>query len=238
MRHTVTLIAMLGAALATGCAEEVPDAPTWTEDVRPIINANCIRCHSAPPIEDAPTAVRFDKYDGEDRDGDGDVSNSCGAPDVCGAATPLASSTMALDIAQRISLDEDDPMHMPPGFTLPDRMIDTISAWAESGAPEGEPLPGNVEPTMVLTTDFEKDGDTLLADYRIDDPDFDVVTGRLVAERDVLGEPFVVTWELFAGDGRIAWDVSDVPPGTYELSAVIHDGSAEVTVDLDSVEVP
>ncbi|HWM89041.1 MAG TPA: hypothetical protein VNO33_24490 [Kofleriaceae bacterium] len=251
MKHIVTLIAMLAAAFTTACSPEVPDQPTWTEDVRPIVAANCIRCHSPPQLEDAPRSIRLDKFEGEDRDfqpppdqpdvGDDGVDDFCNArsPDVCGAGTQLHDDTSLAGImADHVSRDEDDPLHMPPDFTLWDRQIDTIAAWAAAGAPKGPPLPGNREPTMELTGDFESDGDLLVASYRIDDLDFDLVTGRLIAEPDDGGDPIVATWDLFSGDGQIRWDVTDVPSGSYDLSAVIDDASSEVSTDLGSVDVP
>ena len=250
MRHIITLIAMLAAALAIGCRPETPDAPTWTEDVRPIVRANCIRCHSPPQIEDAPAGFRIDKYEGEDRDGlpapqDPDVGEDgihdfCPpeGPDVCAAGTLLHDGgSMAATMVFYLEMPEDDPLHMPPGFTLPARQIDVIRNWAETGAPKGPPLPGNLTPTMALTTDFERDGDNLVASYRIDDPDFDLVTGRIVAER-VIGDPIVVTWDLISGVGEVVWNISDVPPGSYTLTAEIDDASAAESIDLGSVDVP
>lgn len=259
MRQIVTLIAMLAAALAVGCAPEVPDAPTWTEDVRPIVVANCIRCHSPPPINDAPPVVRFDKYAGEDRDGepyddddqmpgiqdvgeDG-IDDFCGDNDepidVCGAGTPLHDGgSMAFTMADYIEFPEDDPLHMPPDYSLTSRQQDVIRAWAEAGAPKGPPLPGNRAPGMELTSEFEEQGDAFVASYRIDDPDFDLVTGRLIADGQNLADPIVVTWDLFSGDGQISIDLTDVPAGNYELTAEIDDESEAVTVDLGSVEVP
>ncbi len=250
MRHIVTLIAMLAAALAAGCAPEVPDAPTWTEDVRPIVRANCTRCHSPPQINDAPRTVRFDKFEGEDRDGlpakqdpdvgDDGIDDFCNPDgiDVCGAGTQLHDdNSMAKTMVFYLDKPTDDPLHMPPDFILPDRQVDVIRNWAETGAPKGPPLAGNLAPTMALTTAFEREGDNLVASYSIDDPDFDLVTGRLLAER-VIGEPVVVTWDLISGVGEIAWDISDVPSGSYELTAEIDDASAAETIGLGSVEVP
>jgi hypothetical protein len=217
MRHALMLCAM--AALTAGCAPDVPDSPTWTEDVRPIVIGNCTRCHSPPPIGGAPDIVRFDKYDDEDRDGDGTI-------DVFGARSS------AMTMATRVETEE-----MPPEFPLWSRQIDVIVAWAEGGAPEGPPVEGNQPPSMELLSNFEADGDLLVADYRIDDPDFDLVTGRVEADPDGDGAIVPVTFELFSGQSQIVWDVSDVPAGSYELVAEIEDGSATETIDLGSVDV-
>ena len=39
-----------------GCAPAEPGAPTWVDDVAPILASNCIRCHGSPPLG-APAAV-------------------------------------------------------------------------------------------------------------------------------------------------------------------------------------
>ena len=63
------------------------------------------------------------------------------------------------------------------------------------------------------------------------------MTGRIVAER-VIGDPIVVTWDLISGVGEIVWNISDVPPGSYTLTAEIDDASAAESIDLGSVDVP
>jgi hypothetical protein len=215
MRHPLMLFAV--AALAAGCAPDVADEPTWRADVRPIVLGNCIRCHSAPPLGGAPSEVRLDVYEFEGELADGTI--------VRGA------NSVAMQMAIYV---EDESM--PPDFPLWPRQIDTIVAWADNGAPEGAPVEGNQPPTMELE-DFEADGDLLIADYRIDDPDSDLVTGRVDADPDGDGAVVPVTYELFSGQSQIVWDISEVPPGSYELTAEIEDGSARETIDLGSIEV-
>jgi hypothetical protein len=220
MRHLAILLAIAAAALAGACAPAVPDEPTWTEDVRPILVANCVRCHSPPPINGAPGSLRFDKYGDEDTDGNG-------TNDRFGAGTSARS--MAIRVTGET---------MPPVFPLFPRQQDIIDAWAENGAPKGPPLPGNREPLMELTSDFSEEGGVLSVDYRIVDEDADLVTGRFVAEPNFDGDPIVVSFELFSGNGTVNWDWDGLDAGTYDLSAVIDDGSAEVSFDFGSVDVP
>ena len=75
----------LAAAALTACAPEVPETPTWLQDVRPIVLANCVRCHTPPPIGGAPDNVRFDKYADEDRDGSGGAAGAEGTDPPGGA---------------------------------------------------------------------------------------------------------------------------------------------------------
>jgi mono/diheme cytochrome c family protein len=219
MRHMVILIALAAAALVGACAPAVPDEPTWTEDVRPILVANCVRCHSPPAIQGAPRTIRFDKYD--------DDLNINGSPER------YAALSESMIMAQRVTAET-----MPPVFPLFPRQQDVIDAWAAAGAPKGPPLEGNREPVMELTADFSEEGGVLRIPYRIDDADSDLVTGRFLAEPNFDGDPIIVTFDLFSGNGTVLWDWNDIDSGSYDLSAVIDDGSAEVTFDFGSVDVP
>jgi hypothetical protein len=64
MRHsaTVGMLMTLGVALGTAaCGPEVPANPDWAVDVRPILQARCVRCHAGPPCpNDAPACARID----------------------------------------------------------------------------------------------------------------------------------------------------------------------------------
>jgi hypothetical protein len=219
MRHIILLIAAAATALAA-CAPEVPDEPTWTEHVRPIVLANCTRCHSPPPLEGAPSAIRFDKYEDEDRD-------LSGSPDIFGAGSNASL------MSTRVQAEE-----MPPDFAIWPRQRDVITAWAEAGAPKGPPLEGNRRPDIDITSEFEQDGDFLVATYSIEDRDFDLVTGRMIAEPLGDGDPVPVTFELFSGVGTIRWNISDVEPGSYRLAVEIDDGSAVVSDEVATVNVP
>ena len=220
LRNIAPVAAALAAAALSACAPEVPENPTWLQDVRPIVLGNCVRCHTPPPIEGAPDNVRFDKYEDEDRDGSGSA-------DMYGAGSE------AMIMAVRVEAEE-----MPPEFPLLPRQIDVIAAWAEAGAPKGEPVEGNRAPTMELIGDFEQDDDLVVVDYRIDDADSDLVTGRVEADPDGDGPVLTVTFDLFSGVSRIVWDIAEVPTGSYELTAIIDDGSAEATFELGSIDVP
>lgn len=50
MKHSARVV-MLMAGLAVGataCGPDVPANPDWATDVRPILQARCVRCHSNP----------------------------------------------------------------------------------------------------------------------------------------------------------------------------------------------
>jgi len=78
MRTLMLLAAGLGAATLIGCGADVPEHPTWQNDVFPIVVARCVRCHdsdkTADPLSLPGTAVlgnfdfpSFDQLQGLDR---------------------------------------------------------------------------------------------------------------------------------------------------------------------------
>ena len=52
MRTLMLLIAGVGAVGAAGCGADVPQNPSWTDDVYPILVARCVRCHNGMPQGD------------------------------------------------------------------------------------------------------------------------------------------------------------------------------------------
>ena len=52
MRTLMLLAAGLGAATLTGCGADVPEHPTWQNDVYPILEARCVRCHNSDKTAD------------------------------------------------------------------------------------------------------------------------------------------------------------------------------------------
>jgi hypothetical protein len=111
------LLALVGVA---GCAPAAPDAPTWTEDVQPIVRANCIRCHGEPRIQNAPSGFRLDRYE----------DTGAGDNVILGAASK--ASRMAVRTGAGT---------MPKTYELTDRQKTIIQRWADNGAPRG-PIDG------------------------------------------------------------------------------------------------
>jgi hypothetical protein len=124
-RKAIGLLVLLAASVAgVGCNLEpgVPGQPTYELDVRPILEARCIRCHGFPPIANAPS--RFDVYE-------------CPAPDGSMCATGNGAKAHAEAMTMRIQLDKDSPLRMPqkPAAVLSPYQIDTIVKWFKNGAP-------------------------------------------------------------------------------------------------------
>ncbi len=221
MKVTPAILLLLAAG---ACAPEVPAEPTWVDDVRPILAANCIRCHSPPHISGAPQSMRLDKYDDEFLP-DIDIDDNDDPELVQGAAV------YSVQIAERV---QDD---MPPRFPLTGRQIDVLTAWHEAGAPHGEARANNALPTMVASGDLQVSNDRVALGYEIEDADGDIVTGILMADPGggADPDPIVVSNELFVGRGVVAGRLAT---GTYEIFAELDDGNDTVQVELGTAVVP
>ena len=120
-RALVAFVVAVGAAtLAAGCNLEpsVPGRPTYEADVKPILEARCIRCHGNPSLQAAPD--RFDLFE---------------CPAVDGSAGPCmrAAKDVAGTMSVRIQLANSVFGHMPPSPAAPlsPYQIDTITKWAD-----------------------------------------------------------------------------------------------------------
>ena len=219
----VALWSVLVAAvsLLPACEPAVPDNPTWTEDVRPILMSNCVRCHTDPPIAGAPGYLRLDRYDNWPLD-DGTMA--------------VGAAAVAPNVTARVLAGT-----MPPVFNNPltGRQQEILELWSDNGAPYGPDLPGNVAPEITVEAPVvDMAARTATMDYTIRDPDGDYVLGFLNADD---AESFVVTSELHSGPGQVIWDFSAVPAGSYAISAVLDDGNHQdrFTIDLGiTIEVP
>lgn len=101
--------------LGTGVSDaDLPDVPTWVDDVGPLLELRCVGCHSEPPAGGAPDSFRLDLYEG-----DGDDLG-------------------ALDMLDRIEARavEQDPGPMPPTGALAEAEVALLARWIEVGAPE------------------------------------------------------------------------------------------------------
>ncbi len=133
MNRLVALAALVLALLsaAVGCApppESTGGAPTYYQDVAPIIASSCFPCHETQNI--APIA--FPTYDD----------------------ARLAASVMAEQVesgAMPPWMPDDSCRGYVGKTTLPDADVETIRAWAAAGAPEGDPNdPGSMRPPTQM----------------------------------------------------------------------------------------
>jgi hypothetical protein len=221
----MTFIRTLAAVLlvAACSSPEAPGNPSWIMDVRPILAANCVRCHGYPATGGAPTSFRLDLYENTTTD-DGQVILGAGA--------------VAPSIKTRV-LDGS----MPPRYPMPDWQVDTLVNWAllkPAGVAEPPPLgpnrPDNQPPAVtILDSSLDPSTGIYRIDWEIRDPDRDIVSGRLLAIGPS-GQQ-VITRELYAGRGTIQWDAGVVAAGTYLLTAQINDGSGIVDLPIGELNV-
>lgn len=227
-RPLLATLALLGACSGL----DTPSEPTWIEDVRPIVYANCVRCHGYPAIHEAVPTFRLDSYSTTFLPGGGDMSGVADAAVVGGGflSDPFTGESKS---------------QMPPRFPLEDRQVDILLDWIALGDPDAVPLvfpprgerPDNAEPDARFTADLEVGATRITGEYFIEDGDDDPVTGVLFAQADG-GDPIALQSDLYAGRGAVNVGLSLLEPGDYELFAELDDGVGVTTVDLGSLEVP
>jgi hypothetical protein len=224
MTTTEILLASLGIGLGlAACEPSAVEAPSYVNDVRPILEANCARCHAYPSANGAPTGFRLDVFDDTTTD-DGKL--------IWGA------QSMAGYIAIRTGEGT-----MPPTFPLDDWQVETLSNWYTLAVADSERYPRPIQgargdhPTAMTVTQSQ-DGDDRLIAYEIIDPDGDTVTGSLFAFPDFAGSQGYcrITDELHSGSGVIRWNTRTCPAGTYVLRAYLHDGDEgdEPPIDIET----
>jgi hypothetical protein len=244
--RTPLAAAALATALLGGCLD-TPSDPTWVEDVRPIIMANCVRCHGTPPLSQAPSTFRLDAYGSTYLPGSDDTVD--GAADVAGAGTMV--DEVVVDVS------------MPPRFPLTQRQRDIIEAWSDADDPDAE-RPGPPRSSRSDNHPPEVEISGLFIDARgahaevwlhDEDPE-DYVTGMLYAvpvdegvDAPLLDglddrkprKPFGL--QLFdEGPATLAFTTDqplfDRTTAThYDLFLEIDDGIDAVTIDLGFIEL-
>ena len=86
----------------------IPETVTYTNDVKPIIDDNCIMCHQSPPLNGAPMSML-------------DYAK-------------VKEAVQNRGLVGRISKPQGDPDMMPFGGTrLPQAKIDIIIKWRDQG---------------------------------------------------------------------------------------------------------
>ena len=119
MRRLALAVALIAAGALTApwpSAHAAPDTPTFTRDVAPILNAKCVTCHR--PGEVAPMAL---------------LTYQDARPYARAIKEKVASRQMPPWFADKSAgTFANDP-------SLTDGEIATISRWADTGAPQGDP---------------------------------------------------------------------------------------------------
>ncbi len=138
MRRVLTAATLGGVILfaAAASAQTTPaNAPTFSKDIAPIFQAKCQECHQPNSI--APMSLI-----------------------TFAEARPWARS-----IKQRVSQRQMPPWHIDPSvgvqkfkndMSLSQKQIDTIVAWVDAGAPQGDPK--DLPPAKTINADNEWNG--------------------------------------------------------------------------------
>lgn len=221
MRHLLplTLIA---------CGPEAPAAPSFQQDVLPILAAQCVRCHGFPAIGGAPPEFRLDSF-GDVQVSDGIPNTLCGPPPEPGAELVICgASTYAGAITPRL---RDDDRPMPPRFPLDDYQLETLENWSKNPL-RGEPRPNNAVPEVSIL-EVSQAGTIVRVRVVTDDPDGDLVTGTLRAniERDR------AVGALRSGTIELAWDVTGIAAGDYSLLAHVDDGAGMHVIPVGTITI-
>jgi cytochrome c553 len=109
-------------AVVAGCGGEVPGDPTWFDDVQPIVQANCARCHGADPSDPKIARFRLDRY----------VKDDTATFDAYDYALDMGGTAPMVAVA----VDQEAPA-MPPDYALSDRQREILATWSSRGAKKG-----------------------------------------------------------------------------------------------------
>jgi mono/diheme cytochrome c family protein len=133
----VTLVALLATALpapaTAGPPAEPAGATLFDTQVRPIIEAHCVKCHGGAKVKSGlMLSTREAILKGGER----------------GPAISLDNPDESLLLQ---AVNQEDELKMPPGGKLPQSQIDILSRWVKLGAPwpEGVTVAGRPGPPPV-----------------------------------------------------------------------------------------
>ncbi len=206
----------------TGCdTASVPAKPGYDTDIAPILEANCVRCHSASTAVTLGNCLELDIWD------DGTDPTSMCSP-LLGVHSSLSNPTNpTLEL-----LAEIESNRMPKdGPALTDRQKQIFENWKEEGYPRAGGTT-NHPPTITFLTPpaggatINTGGVTTYdIQYDVSDPDGDPVTWSLGYTGPKSG---TFATNLMQGMGTVHADTSTLGPGTYQVVATLSDGIVTV----------
>ena len=138
-KSVIVLALPLAIALAAsnlGCSPAVPANPTYTNDVRPILMAHCVRCHGANDMLNAmpdvpgqikmPSICYLQRYE--------DIGDCVATPNTCQRGAGYCGTLMGTEsrITARTNLPEGEPgvMPPPPADRLNDWEREVLTRWS------------------------------------------------------------------------------------------------------------
>ncbi len=115
----LALSALAVAVLQTGCGEK---PLTYQASIKPILEANCVKCHVPGGEGYEKSGLRMDSYEGLMK------GTKYGAVVIPG-------SSVGSTLYRLVSGQADPSIRMPHGqASLPDADVATIAAWIDQGA--------------------------------------------------------------------------------------------------------
>lgn len=228
MKHRLAITPLLLGLAA--CAPAVPDAPTYERDVKPILDANCARCHG--PRDATSYCFRVDSWT--------DTPDELGE---CGTLVGVSHENLAVDppfivreeIVRRAAVEGD----MPPDTSLTSRQKDILRAWRDAGFPRGDAAPqpdagtGPLTPSVTLVSpaggELLREGVTAQIRWIADG--FDPATATIDVVARTGGDTIAIATALAATPGVAAstdWSLVDVPlAADYRVEVTLRDGAGE-----------
>jgi len=216
MRTLISTTFFSAIAVLSVC-ESASSDPSWSEHVRPIVNANCLRCHSSPSIGGAPSDFRLDVYE-DTRKLDGRI--------IRGAAT------MAPFVAARAGVQGS----MPPDFERTPWERDTFVNWYEASKlgqlPKLGQRPNNALPTATLLSTLEDaDKENVELEVEISDSDGDLVSGQLLVGTRVVAD------DLQSGRNQVSFSPASFASEGHDLIVRISDDYDSTDVNIGTLRV-
>lgn len=219
MRWRLGALLALGGAAGCGAEATVPDQPTWVDDVKPILQANCFHCHGAAAdgIRQALPGLlvyRWDVFNLKDPRygimGFTEVVDPALANTKTFVSANDSSHYRIIDNYVNMQADEQNRMPPPPALRLTARELAVLARWSATGFTLGA-RPENARPAIAWLQPGQS--------FAVTDADGDQVLGRL----DCAGTEVRVD----SSGGHM------LPPGTAApCSGMLFDGFDLVSVDL------
>jgi hypothetical protein len=216
MREAAVTHRILAVLPLAACGGDVPEAPTYFDDVQAILRANCARCHGAVPSDPKIARFRLDRYVRDD-------ATTFDAWDYAQASGPAAAPMI------RVAVDLESPV-MPPDYALTERQRELLARWAAHGAPKGTRAnrPPRIE--LVAPADPTTADQALDVSIRAWDEDGDGLVVQLWAHDAATSEAEDVPLGPALGGGlrALALDTGTLASRhEFEIYAILDDGFAD-----------
>jgi mono/diheme cytochrome c family protein len=202
-RDMIPVLLAVGLAVVAASEATAQDAPTFSEDVAPILFANCVRCHQPDGIGPMPL-MSYEQ-----------------------------ARTYARRIRQKVSDREMPPWHLDKtvgiqeyknDISLSDQQIETIVRWVDAGAPQGDP--SRTPPLPELP-----DGSGFSLTAQLGPPDFVLESTPYTVEANAQDQWWTPTVRFEGVIDRPRYVRATEMKGSYPLGVrVLHHGHAQLNM--------